>query len=58
MIASEIVWQQAESHELIATARALFREYAEAIGTDLEYQGFAAELEALPAPYVPRAQAG
>ena len=53
MTATEIVLSQASSPELVATARALFREYAEAIGTDLEYQGFAAELAALPAPYVP-----
>lgn len=38
-------------------ARALFREYAEAIGTDLEYQGFAAELASLPEPYAPPAGA-
>lgn len=44
---------QVHGSELIATARMLFREYAEAIGTDLEYQGFSAELAALPAPYVP-----
>lgn len=53
MTATEIVLSQADSPELVATARALFREYAEAIGTDLEYQGFAAELAALPVPYVP-----
>ncbi len=53
MAAAEIVLSQADSPELIATARSLFREYAEAIGTDLEYQGFAAELAALPAPYLP-----
>ena len=52
MTAMEIVLSQADSPELVATAHALFREYAEAIGTDLEYQGFAAELAALPAPYV------
>ena len=31
---------QADTPELVATARDLFREYARAIGTDLEYQGF------------------
>lgn len=53
MTAPEIVLMQADRPELVATARELFHEYAEAIGTDLEYQGFAAELAALPAPYVP-----
>lgn len=53
MAASEIVLSQADSPELVATARELFAEYAEAIGTDLEYQGFTAELAALPAPYAP-----
>jgi putative acetyltransferase len=53
MPAAEIMLSQADSAELVATARSLFREYAQAIGTDLEYQGFAAELAALPAPYVP-----
>lgn len=48
-----ITLTQADRPELVATARALFREYAEAIGTDLEYQGFAAELAALPTPYAP-----
>lgn len=43
----------ADSAGLVATARELFREYAQAIGTDLEYQGFTAELAALPTPYVP-----
>lgn len=52
-----ITLTQADSPELVATARALFREYAEAIDTDLEYQGFAAELEALPSPYAPPAGA-
>jgi GNAT superfamily N-acetyltransferase len=49
----EIVLNQADTPELVATARSLFREYAEAIATDLEYQGFAAELAGLPAPYAP-----
>lgn len=48
---------QADSAALLATARALFLEYAQAIGTDLGYQGFAAELAALPSPYLPPAGA-
>jgi GNAT superfamily N-acetyltransferase len=36
-----------------ALAQELFREYASAIGVDLEYQGFAAELSGLPRPYAP-----
>ncbi|HEY0682425.1 MAG TPA: GNAT family N-acetyltransferase [Steroidobacter sp.] len=50
---STISLSRADTPELVATVRALFREYAEAIGTNLEYQGFTAELAALPAPYVP-----
>jgi putative acetyltransferase len=57
MTAAEITLSQADSPELVAIARSLFREYAEAIGTDLEYQGSAAELLALPVPYVPSAGA-
>jgi putative acetyltransferase len=48
-----IALNQADSPELVTLARALFREYAAAIDIDLEYQGFEAELAALPAPYVP-----
>ena len=43
----------AHEAELVAVARKLFREYADAIGVDLEYQDFSAELAALPSPYVP-----
>ena len=42
-----------ESQEQVELARGLFREYADAIGVDLEYHGFTAELEALPLPYTP-----
>lgn len=48
-----IYLRQADDPASLATARALLREYAEAIGTDLEYQGFSAELAALPEPYSP-----
>lgn len=53
MNASGIVLRQADSPELVATVCSLFREYARAIAIDLEYQGFAAELATLPAPYAP-----
>lgn len=46
------VFFQAGTPEHVEIVRTLFREYAEAIGTDLEYQGFSAELVALPHPYV------
>jgi putative acetyltransferase len=44
---------QARSPRQVETIRQLFGEYADAIGVDLEYQGFSAELAALPAPYQP-----
>ncbi len=44
---------EADTPVLVALARELFREYAESIGVDLEYQGFSAELAGLPRPYVP-----
>lgn len=42
-----------EGEENTATTCELFLEYAAAIGVNLEYQGFTAELAALPFPYVP-----
>jgi putative acetyltransferase len=48
-----LVIERALDDARVATVRTLFREYADAIGTDLEYQGFGAELAALPAPYAP-----
>ena len=44
---------QVVSPDEVAIVRELFWEYSAAIGTDLEFQGFSAELAALPGPYVP-----
>lgn len=41
----------ARSSADLACAAELFREYAASIGIDLEYQGFSAELAALPGQY-------
>lgn len=48
-----ITLRQADTPVHVEIVRALFREYAEAIGTNLEYQGFTRELDALPNPYMP-----
>jgi putative acetyltransferase len=53
MSMAEIVLAQAVEPAQVLLARQLFLEYAAAIGTNLEYQGFSAELDALPRPYVP-----
>jgi ribosomal protein S18 acetylase RimI-like enzyme len=52
-MSDDFTLSQVEGASLAAMARELFREYAEEIGTDLEYQGFSAELASLPAPYAP-----
>jgi putative acetyltransferase len=52
MVRAHIELIQADSPELVERVRQLFREYAEGVGTDLEYQGFTAELAALPAQYI------
>jgi len=50
---SEVDITQVRAATDIAAVRELFREYAAAIGVDLEYQGFSAELGALPGEYAP-----
>ena len=49
----DIIQVRAEAD--IAAVRELFGEYAASIGVDLEYQGFSAELGALPGEYAPPA---
>lgn len=44
---------QAQSAEEIEIVRALLREYQRALGIDLSFQGFEAELHALPGSYAP-----
>jgi putative acetyltransferase len=44
---------QATSAKELVTVRRLFEEYAESLGIDLAYQGFAAELAGLPGAYAP-----
>jgi ribosomal protein S18 acetylase RimI-like enzyme len=44
---------QARGQGDVAEARALFREYGEALGVDLGFQGFEAELAGLPGDYAP-----
>ncbi len=44
---------QATSAEEIAATRHLFQEYADSLGVDLGYQGFAQEVAGLPGAYAP-----
>lgn len=49
--APDITLQRPDSAELLEATRALFREYAAALGVDLCFQNFEAELSALPGDY-------
>ena len=55
--APRIAWTKATDARDIADARTLFREYAATLGVDLCFQGFEAELAALPGNYAPPAGA-
>jgi GNAT superfamily N-acetyltransferase len=50
---TNIVLRQAKGDAEIEAARTLFREYAQQLGVDLCFQGFEAELAALPGSYAP-----
>jgi GNAT superfamily N-acetyltransferase len=50
-----IVLERATSLSDIESVRVLFREYADSLGVDLEYQGFDEELRDLPGEYTPPA---
>ena len=52
-MSSPLSFRQAASPADFATARALFREYADALGVDLCFQGFDAELATLETMYGP-----
>jgi ribosomal protein S18 acetylase RimI-like enzyme len=43
--------RHATSEDDLDTARTLFREYAESLDFDLDFQDFEAEMQALPGPY-------
>jgi GNAT superfamily N-acetyltransferase len=48
-----IVLERAASAADIESVRVLFREYAESLGVNLEYQGFEEEVRDLPGDYAP-----
>lgn len=53
MLSAMLLVAQAQSAEDIAIVRSLMREYQQQLGVDLSFQGFAAELDALPGSYAP-----
>ncbi len=46
-----VTLREVVSEKDVATARRLFREYAEWLGIDLSFQSFDEELASLPVPY-------
>ena len=50
---SDISLVTPDDDELLGIARGIFREYANSLGIDLEFQNFDAELAGLPGPYLP-----
>ncbi len=50
---SEISLVTPDDEELVGLARGIFREYANSLGIDLEFQQFDAELAGLPGLYAP-----
>ncbi|MBK6863782.1 MAG: GNAT family N-acetyltransferase [Ideonella sp.] len=53
MSAPEIALVAADTAELLAAARTIFREYAQSLPVDLCFQDFEAELDGLPGAYRP-----
>jgi putative acetyltransferase len=53
MLSCMLLVTQAQRAEEIETVRSLMREYQQRLGVDLSFQGFEAELEALPGSYAP-----
>ena len=53
MSAPEIALVVADTAELLAAARTIFREYAQSLPVDLCFQDFEAELDGLPGAYRP-----
>lgn len=53
MSAPDIRLQSPDTPELLEATRSIFREYAANLGVDLCFQGFEAELAALPGDYAP-----
>jgi len=53
MLSFMLLVTQAQSVDEIERVRSLLREYQQQLGVDLSFQGFAAELDALPGSYAP-----